>query len=69
MLLQLVTVAHAFISKLTIGFQTILLLQITVIFFQLNSIFSFFKNSIIQAGVHETNQELSQISDFQTFIG
>jgi hypothetical protein len=62
-------VAQAFISKATVGFQTILLLQITVIFFHANFIFSSLKNSIIQAGVHGLNQELSQISNFQIFTG
>jgi hypothetical protein len=64
LLLQLITVAHAFIRRQVIGFQTILLLQITQISFQTTSIFSDFKISIIHAGVQGTNHESSQINIF-----
>jgi hypothetical protein len=64
LLLQLITVAHAFIRRQVIGFQTILLLQIIHISFQIILIFSDFKISIIQAGVHGTNQESSHINIF-----
>jgi hypothetical protein len=39
LLLQLITVAHAFISREVVGFQTILLLQITVTTFDSKFIF------------------------------
>jgi uncharacterized membrane protein YjjP (DUF1212 family) len=64
-----VVVAQAFISKFVIGFQTMLLFQITTTFFQTRSIFSFIKSSIIHAGVQAINHELSQITNFHTFIG
>jgi hypothetical protein len=64
LLLQLITVAQAFISKAVMGFQTILLLQITVIIFQTKFISILLNISIIPAGVQGMNQELSQINAF-----
>jgi hypothetical protein len=64
LLLQLITVAHTFISKAVIGFQTILLLPITHTTFQTKSINSDLKISIIHAGVHGINHELSHIRIF-----
>jgi hypothetical protein len=64
LLLQLITVAPAFISKFAIGFHTMLLLPIIHISFQYKSIDSDFNISIIHAGVHEINHELSQIRIF-----
>jgi hypothetical protein len=55
LLLQLITVAHAFINREVIGFQTILLLPITHITFQTTSIDSESNISIIHAGVQGTN--------------
>jgi hypothetical protein len=57
-------VAQAFIRSAVIGFQTILLLQITHISFQTRSINSDLKISIIHAGVHGIKPELSHISIF-----
>jgi hypothetical protein len=64
LLLQLVTVAQAFIKRAVTGFQTILLFQITVTSFQDRSIFSALKISIIHAGVQGTSHELSHIKIF-----
>ena len=64
LLLQLITVAQAFIKRAVVGFQTILLLQITQTIFHSTSNFSCFKISIIQAGVQGTNQVSSQIRTF-----
>jgi hypothetical protein len=69
LLLQLITVAQAFINSAVIGFHTILLLPITLTVFQIKSTYSDFNISSIQAGVHGTNHELSQISIFHWFIG
>jgi len=69
LLLQAVTVAPAFISKLIIGFHTILLLQITVICFPSISILSCLIISIIPAGVQAINQELSHITILPMFNG
>jgi hypothetical protein len=69
LLLQLITVAQAFISKLAIGFHTILLFHITTIFFQVSSIPSLLNISIIHEGVQDTSQEVSQIISFHIFIG
>jgi hypothetical protein len=63
-LLQLITVAQAFISNAVIGFQTILLLHTTHTTFHSKFIFSFSNISIIQAGVHGTNHLLSFIRTF-----
>jgi hypothetical protein len=64
LLLQLITVAQAFINKAVIGFQTILLLHITHTTFQTKSIYSDSNIFIIHAGVHGTNHELSHINIF-----
>ncbi|MDR2411394.1 MAG: hypothetical protein LBD88_02140 [Candidatus Peribacteria bacterium] len=64
MLLQAKTVAQAFISREIIGFQTILLLQITHTTFHSKFIFCSFNNSINPAGVQGTNQLKSQSNTF-----
>jgi hypothetical protein len=64
LLLQLITVAQAFISNAAIGFHTILLLPIIVTIFQLTFSHISFNISIIQAGVQGTNQESFQINTF-----
>jgi len=62
LLLQLITVAHAFIKSAVIGFHTILLFQTTVIIFHSTLILRLLNISIIQAGVQGINQELSHIN-------
>jgi hypothetical protein len=69
LLLQTVTVAHAFINSDVIGFHTILLLHITVTFFQANFISRYFSISMIHSGVHGMKPELSQIAIFHIFSG
>jgi len=69
LLLQLITVAQAFINNTVIGFHTILLLPITHTTFHTKSIFFDSNIFIIHAGVHGTNHELSQINIFHWFIG
>jgi hypothetical protein len=58
------TVAQAFINNAVVGFHTILLLHITQTTFQTKSINSDSNIFIIHAGVHGTNQVLSQIRIF-----
>jgi hypothetical protein len=64
LLLQLITVAQAFISSAIIGFHTILLFHITHTSFHDKSIFSDLNISIIHAGVHGTKPDLSHINIF-----
>ena len=67
--LQLITVAHAFISKAAIGFHTMLLLQITVTTFHSKCTFKLLSISMIPAGVQGTKLDLSQTSTLPWFSG
>jgi hypothetical protein len=64
LLLQAKIVAQAFINREIIGFQTILLLQITHTTFHSKATFCSLNSSINPAGVHGTNQLKSQSNTF-----
>jgi hypothetical protein len=69
LLLQIITVAHAFISKAASGFHTILLLPTITTCFP--ATFSQITSSIYitPAGVHGAKPESSHIKTFQIFSG
>gem|GEM_PF-4598759 len=67
--LQIVVVAQALINKFATGFQTILLLQIIVTFFQETSILYSFKSSIIPAGVQGIKAFSSHKTTFHKLTG